>query len=376
MGADQDVHLAAAELLQHALDVRGGTEPGDRLDPHREVAEALAEGRTVLLGEHRCRHQREHLTAAGDALHGGAHRHLGLAEADVAADQAVHRPVGLHVLGDGVDRALLVVGLLVGERLLQPRRPLVVARERRPQRGLAARVQRQQLAGQLAHRHPRPRLEVVPRLAAQLGEGRRRAVRADVAADLAELLVRHVEPVVAAELQVEVVAHHARDLLGVEADEAADAVVVVHHVVARPQVAERDQRPPAADAAARRPAPEQLRGRDHRQPQPWDDDAVSQAGDGRRRRPASCGTLAAGRRSLDVDPGQRHPHPRRLADVREADQHPIAGADQRPQLVLGLGDAERGQRGRLGLERVRLAEWHRLQRAAALDQRVDLVRRT
>ena len=59
-------------------------------------------------------------------------------------------------------------------------------------------------------------------------------------------------------------------------DEAADAVVVVHHVIARPQVAERDQRPTAADATARRAAPEQLGGRDHRQSQPRDHDAVSQ----------------------------------------------------------------------------------------------------
>src|SRR5439155_24129886 len=104
-----------------------------------------------------------------------------------------------------------------------------------------------------------------PGLAAQLRERRRRAVRADVAADLAQLLMRHVQTVIAAELQIQVVAHHPRHLLGVEADEAADAVVVVYHVVAGPQVANRDQPSPATDPAPWRATPEQLSGGDDRQ---------------------------------------------------------------------------------------------------------------
>ena len=46
---------------------------------------------------------------------GGAERHLRLAEADVAADQPVHRAAGDEVVDGGVDRRHLVVGLLVGE---------------------------------------------------------------------------------------------------------------------------------------------------------------------------------------------------------------------------------------------------------------------
>jgi len=45
----------------------------------------------------------------------GAERDLGLAEADVATDQPVHRLAGLEVLEHVGDRALLVVGLLIGE---------------------------------------------------------------------------------------------------------------------------------------------------------------------------------------------------------------------------------------------------------------------
>jgi hypothetical protein len=57
----------------------------------------------------------------------------------------------------------------------------------------------QQLTGELADRGTRASLEVLPRLTAELGERGRAAVGPDVAGDLAELLVRDVEPVFAAE---------------------------------------------------------------------------------------------------------------------------------------------------------------------------------
>ncbi len=49
------------------------------------------------------------------AVEGRAQRHLGLAEADVAADQPVHRPAGGKVVERRVDRGLLVFGFLVRE---------------------------------------------------------------------------------------------------------------------------------------------------------------------------------------------------------------------------------------------------------------------
>ena len=166
------------------------------------------------------------------ALSAPPQRDLGLAEADVAADQPVHRALLLHVLGDGVDRTLLVVGLLEGEAGLQPGHHLVVAGERRPGRCSAC--------VRTARAAPRPaRARRCGRGCAAsatpcrpAGTGWERRPRADVAADLAELLVWDVEAVVAAELQVQVIADHPAHLTGVEADEAADPVVVVDDVVA------------------------------------------------------------------------------------------------------------------------------------------------
>ena len=61
---------------------------------HRPVGEAVAEGLEVLLGEQRRGREDRDLLAAGDGDEGGAQRDLGLAEADVAAHQAVHRLAG------------------------------------------------------------------------------------------------------------------------------------------------------------------------------------------------------------------------------------------------------------------------------------------
>ena len=78
-------------------------------------AEALGEGLGVLARQQRRRHHDGDLLAVHRRDEGGAQRHLGLAEADVAADQPVHRPAGAEIVEHGVDRGLLVVGLLVGK---------------------------------------------------------------------------------------------------------------------------------------------------------------------------------------------------------------------------------------------------------------------
>ena len=63
---------------------------------------------------------------ASIGLEGGAHGDLGLAVADVAADQAVHRPGLGHVVLDRLDRRELVGRLLVGEGGLELGHPVGV----------------------------------------------------------------------------------------------------------------------------------------------------------------------------------------------------------------------------------------------------------
>ena len=248
VGADQDVDLARLEVGEHRFHLRRRAQPGDALDPEGQVGEALAEGAEVLLGEDRGRHQHHHLLAVGGRLDRGAQGDLGLAEADVAADQAVHRPLRLHVALDRLDRLHLVGGLAVGEGRLHRDLPLAVGREGVALAGAPLGVEVEQLAGQGAGGFARPRLHVLPAFAAQRRE-RRFAAGADVAAQLRQLVGGDVDAVLALVFEVEVVAGDAADLAGLEAGEAGDAVVLVDDVVADPQFAEGE---PAAAGAGRR----------------------------------------------------------------------------------------------------------------------------
>ena len=151
---------------------------------------------------------------------------------------------------------------------------------RQARRLLPLRVEREQLAGELAHRLPRTVLEVVPRLAAELRERGRGVVGADVARHLAELLVRDVEPVVAAEAEEEVVARDARDLLRLEAEQLPDAVVLVDDEIAAAEIRERLQRAPTDSPLARRPLAEDLRVGQQDEAEVAPDEAASRRRDG------------------------------------------------------------------------------------------------
>ena len=218
----------------------------DVLDLERLVAQALDERAVVLLGEDRRRDEHQDLLAVGGRLDRGAQRDLGLAVADVAADQPVHRALGLHVGDHVLDRVALVGRLAVGEVGLEVAQLLGELRERVAAAALALGVEVEQLAGELLRGAARARLDLVPARAAELGQRRRAAVGAQVAADLRQLVDRHEDLVVALELEVQVVAGDAGDGLGVEAGEARDAVVLVDDVVAGAQVGE-------ASAAGRGP---------------------------------------------------------------------------------------------------------------------------
>ena len=131
----------------------------------------------MLLGEDRRGHQHQRLLAGLGGLEGGAQGDLGLAVADVAADEAVHGVRRLHVVLDLVDGLGLVLGLLEGEGVLEPPRELAVGREGEAGDGLPGGVELQQLAGHLDDGLARARLDRLPVRAAELVERRRRAAR-------------------------------------------------------------------------------------------------------------------------------------------------------------------------------------------------------
>ena len=99
-------------------------------DRHREVLHPRPERVEVLVREDGRRDEHRRLPAAHHALERGPHRELGLAVADVAAEEPVHRDPRLHVLLDGVERDELVGRLLVGKRRFERLLPRRVGRMR------------------------------------------------------------------------------------------------------------------------------------------------------------------------------------------------------------------------------------------------------
>src|SRR5207249_11284992 len=138
---------------------------------------------------------------------------------------------------------------------------------------LPLRVEGEELTGELADRLACTVLEVVPGFPSELGQCGNGVVGPDVARDFPELLVRHVEPVVAAEAEEEVVARDPGHFLRLETEELPDAVILVDDEVSRPEIGERLQRPSADPSLARRSLAEDLRVREQDEPEIAPDEA-------------------------------------------------------------------------------------------------------
>ncbi len=121
--AHDDVHGPHLELLNRLALLGGRAEAAEHPHLHRVLPEPLAEAVEVLMREHRRRAEHRDLLAVEHRFERRADRDLRLAEADVAADQAVGRPRKLHVALDVRDRLELPVGLLEAEGGLQLAHP-------------------------------------------------------------------------------------------------------------------------------------------------------------------------------------------------------------------------------------------------------------
>ena len=363
---DQDVDLALAEVREHRLHVRRLPEARHHLDADGVVAVAGAERVPVLLGEHRRRDEHQHLLAADGDGERGAQRDLGLAEADVAADEAVHRPRRLEVLPHGLDRPSLVLRLAVRELRLELLDPLVLDLVRHARPRLPLRVELEQVARELAQVLARTRLQVVPRLAAELRERRRLRVGADVARHLADLLVRDEHAVLAAEAEQEVVARHAGDLPRLEPEELRDPVVLVHDVVAGAEVGERLERAPRRRGRARRAPAEDLRVRQERDAEVAPDEPAARRDHGERQPLRPRARLEHRRR----DPPQEVLLAQRLAAVREGDDDVEPLAEEPAELVLGLAEPARRDRRPLRVERERLGLRQRRELGRAVERQL------
>jgi hypothetical protein len=371
---DHDVDLAGGQVGEHGRPLALAAEAREHLDAHRLLGHAAAEGLVVLLGQDRGRHEHRGLLAGQHRLEDRAHRDLGLAEADVADEQPVHRPLGLHVEPHERPGRSLVGRVLEREAGLEASHLAVVGREGEALALRARGLDREQLGRQVGHRARDLLLAALPGLAADAVElgALAAAVGADEALDEVDAAGRHVEPRLLGELEQQEVllALLAREALHAAVD--ADAVREVHDVVAGVelgQVVERARRDDAPRAAAAHgpPADELVVVHDDR-PAAREGEARREAAGQQRqvgaRRAAALGEHLA--QALGLGLG-----------VAEHEDQPAFGAPRREPLLLGTRRAAHRAHPQVALG---LAEPQRIEvdarpRRELLQRPVDLARR-
>jgi hypothetical protein len=181
----------------------------------------------MLAGEQRRRHDDGDLHTVHRGDEGRPQRHLGLAEADVAANKAVHRPAGTKVFAHGMDGIRLVVGLVIREA----GRELVVDALRRGEHRRVAHQPRggdlDEAAGHVEQAFLQLGLARLPGDAAELVEQCIRALAA-VAREQVDVFDRQEEFRIVRIDEFEAGMRRAGRLDGAQADEAADAVLGMH----------------------------------------------------------------------------------------------------------------------------------------------------
>ncbi len=229
VGADDDVHLAGGEIGEHGVLLLLRAETREQLDTHGPVGETVAEVLVVLLGEEGGGHHHRHLMPLLDANEGRAHRDLGLAEADIATHDPVHRLFRGEVVDHGRDRALLVRGLLEGKLLGETPVILRIVVIGVAAAGGAPGVDIEELGGDIAGTLRGLAPGAVPLLAAEPVERGVLGIQSRVARDQVQRGHRDVELVPAGVLQGEELGVHATDVERLQPDIAADAVILVDH---------------------------------------------------------------------------------------------------------------------------------------------------
>ena len=230
-------------------------------DIDRKAAKPLGESPGVLARQQRRRHHDGDLLAVERDRECRAQRHLGLAEPDVAADQPVHRPAAFEVLQRGIDRAELVLGLLIGEARAELVIGMRLHRHFRRLMQMPFGGDLDQLAGDFADPVLQLGLARLPAAAAKPVEFDMGVVGA-VARQQFDILDRQEQLGLGGVMQFETVMRRAGDVERLQADEAADAMLDMDHEIAggeagdlRDEIVELAARPCAAAPGGRRECP-------------------------------------------------------------------------------------------------------------------------
>ena len=232
MRADEDVYLACFQVGEQFFRFFRTLEPAQVFDAHRQVLHAFAEGVIVLQRQHCGGYENGYLLAVCCYFECGTHRHFGLAETYVAADESVHRHRALEVAFDLCRRFRLIGRVFVEERRFQLVLHVAVGRVGKAFLLLAGRVQANQVARDVLHLVLGALFQPFPSAAAEPCYRRFRTLTTFVLADAVQVMDadEHVRPVAVVELDhlLRLAVHRRGD----ESSELGDAVVGMHDVIA------------------------------------------------------------------------------------------------------------------------------------------------
>ena len=115
VGTDEDVNLAVFEVFLDTADFLGGTQAADVVNVAGKVFQTGLECVVVLKSQDGCWHKHSYLLAVGGCLEGCPDGNFRFSEAYVAAHQAVHRAIVLHICLDGFCCQFLVRSVFIYE---------------------------------------------------------------------------------------------------------------------------------------------------------------------------------------------------------------------------------------------------------------------
>ena len=137
--ADRDLHVAGGDQLPHVRVLLRAEGARQQRHPHAELGADALDREEVLLGEHLGRRHQRALPARLDGAQQRRERDDGLAGADVALEQPLHRGRPRQIAVDLGDRLLLGIGERERQHLAVPVEELAGRRERLRDEPLALR---------------------------------------------------------------------------------------------------------------------------------------------------------------------------------------------------------------------------------------------
>ena len=155
----------------------------------------------MLVSQQGCGDEHRHLTIIFHGLEGRPHGYFRFSVSDVAADQAVHRFAGFHVVGNVFDRFELIRRFFILKRSLELVVHRAVVSIGMARHEFTVRIEVNQLVGHFLDVLFHARGRFGPIGAAQTFQTRRMAVRPAIPLHMVELLQRDIQLVAAGEFQ-------------------------------------------------------------------------------------------------------------------------------------------------------------------------------